>query len=68
MEQTERLLAVDEERPDEEDEEIMRDEATLSQDRREKADELSTRKLVCIDETSKLVFMLCSLISYICGV
>ncbi len=51
MEQKERLLAVDEERPDEEDKEIMKDEATESQDCKVTAGE--TRKLVCIDETSK---------------
>lgn len=56
MEQNERLLAVDEERPDEEDVEIMKVEATVSQDQRQMVDELRTRKLICIDDSSKLVF------------
>ncbi|XP_078352980.1 uncharacterized protein LOC144637775 isoform X2 [Oculina patagonica] len=54
MEQKERLLAVDEERPDEEDKEIMKDEATESQDCKVTAGE--TRKLVCIDETRVRLF------------
>lgn len=58
VEQIERLLAVDEELVDEEDKEIMKNEAPVPQEYRETIDELCTRKLISIDETSKLLFTL----------
>ena len=58
MEQKERLLAVDEELVDDEDKEIKKKEALVSQERRETIDEGCTRKLLSIDETSKLSFTL----------
>jgi len=63
MEQRERLLAVDEELLDDEDKEIMdkeikKKEALVPQERRETIDETCTRKLISIDETSKLSFTL----------
>ena len=58
MEQKERLLAVDEELVDDEDKEIKKKEALVSQERRETIDEGCTRKLISIDETSKLSFIL----------
>ena len=61
MEQKERLLAVDEELLDDEDKEIMeikKKEAPEPQERRETIDEACTRKLISIDETSKLSFTL----------
>ena len=62
MEQRERLLAVDEELLDEEDKEIMKNEAPVPKDRREDINGPCTRKLISIDETSKVLFILmCSL-------
>ena len=62
MEQRERLLAVDEELSDEEDKEIMKNEAPVPKDRREDINGPCTRKLISIDETSKVLFILmCSL-------
>lgn len=66
LEQEERLLAVDEELLDDEDKEIMeikKKEALVPQEHRETIDEGCTRKLISIDETSKLSFtlMCCSL-------
>lgn len=58
VEQIERLLAVDEELVDEEDKEIMKNEAPVPKEFRETIDELCTRKLISIDETSKLLFTL----------
>ena len=61
MEQEERLLAVDEELHDDEDKEIMeikKKEALVPQELRETIDEACTRKLISIDETSKLSFTL----------
>ena len=58
LEQSERLLAVDEELVDDEDKEIMKNEAPVPQECRETIDELCTRKLISIDETSKLLFTL----------
>lgn len=61
LEQEERLLAVDEELLDDEDKEIMeikKKEALVPQERRETIDEGCTRKLISIDETSKLSFTL----------
>jgi len=58
MEQRERLLAVDEELLDDEDKEIMKKEALVPQDRRDTIDKMCTRKLISIDETSKVSFTL----------
>ena len=57
MEEKERLLAVDKDIADEEDEEIMKDEATAqSKDPVSGATTLRPweRQLVCVDETSKM--------------
>jgi len=62
MEQRERLLAVDEELLDEEDKEIMKIEDPVPQECREAINGPCTRKLISIDETSKLLFTLMCLL------
>ena len=58
MEQRERLLAVDEELPDDEDKEIRKNEAPALQKCRETINEPFTRRLISIDETGTLLFTL----------
>ena len=49
---------MDEEPVDDEDKEIMKNEALALQGHRETSDDPCTRKLISIDETSKLLFTL----------
>ena len=65
MEEKERLLAVDKDIADEEDEEIVKKEATDLKDPVRGAQPWE-RKLVCVDETSKVLTLrvLCYINNY----
>lgn len=57
MEEKERLLALDKDICDEEDETIAQDVANEDQERRDSHYGTWERKLVCVDETSKLLLL-----------
>ena len=57
MEEKERLLALDKDICDEEDETIAQDVANEDQERRDSHYGTKERKLVCVDETSKLLLL-----------